>query len=65
MSDWDNDNAVFENIQTDMIEKFQKEFELMEDQLEIIEGNMLGNKNRTHDSQATLRYVHVQTLEVF
>ena len=55
MSDWDNKNGVFEEIQTDMIHKFQQEFDLLEDQLEIIEGNMVGNKNRMQDSYDTLR----------
>ncbi len=42
VNDWDNAGDVFTNIQSDMIQKFQEEFELMEDQLGAIEGNMVG-----------------------
>ncbi len=60
VSDWDNKNAVFEDIQTEMIRKFQREFDLLEDQLEVIEGSMVGNKNRMQDSYNTLRLVLTQ-----
>lgn len=43
-----------------MLHKFQQEFELMEDQLGVIEGNMIGSRCSRIDTQAALRQMHLQ-----
>ena len=43
-----------------MLHKFQQEFELMEDQLSVIEGNMMGTRNTRVDAQAALRQMRLQ-----
>ena len=43
-----------------MMHKFQQEFELMEDQLGVIEGNMVGSRQARYDAQAALRALRLQ-----
>ena len=40
VNDWDQKNGIFMDIQRELLERFREEFELMEDQLGIIEGGM-------------------------
>lgn len=61
VNDWDNKNGVFSDIQSELIERFQQEFELMEDQLGIIEGGMIGStKTRPTDNYEAIRQLKLE-----
>ena len=46
VSEWDTKNNIFQHLQIELIQKFRDEFELMEDQLAIVEGDMMGRGSR-------------------
>lgn len=53
VADWDMKNGIFLEIELDLIQKFQQEFELMEDQLCIVEGKMIGRGVKAVDATST------------
>ena len=53
--EWDTKNGIFMDIQLDLLQKFQDEFSLMEDQLGIIEGGMVGRGGRPGDTISYMR----------
>ncbi len=55
--DWDVKNGIFADIQMLLLRKFQKEFELMEDQLSIIEGGMVGKGGRPGEALGHLDFM--------
>lgn len=50
VADWDMKNNIFLEIELDLIKNFQQEFELMEDQLCIVEGRMMGRGVKVLDA---------------
>ena len=62
VSEWDAKNKVFSEIQTDMLSKFQEEFSLMEDQLGILEGNLVGGNKQENleDTYAAIRALKLE-----
>ena len=58
VSDWDSRHQLFSEIQTEMMKQFQDHFELMENQLCAIEGEMLGKDKTIADVMGSLRALH-------
>ena len=46
VNEWDTKNNIFRDLQLELIHKFKDEFELMEDQLAIVESDMMGRGSR-------------------
>ena len=46
VNEWDSKNNIFRDLQVELVQKFRDEFELMEDQLAIVESDMMGKGSR-------------------